>query len=421
MPYVFAYLPGEVTAVPAGLLDLTELGPELQASQFQYGTRYVARRQPHAIAVDPVSLPLERAGERLLPVNGLALFGALRDATPDDWGRRVIENRLEVPANSLPESVYMLEAGSNRVGALDVRAAVDSPPHHPRLPSTIDLQYLVDASERVEEGLPVPAHLANYFAGAPSLGGARPKATVLHQGIEWIAKFPSIRDRFNVPSVERATLELARRAGLSVPRTELQTLADGRQVMLIERFDRTPVADGMSRKHMVSALTMLGLTEQDSPDASYAQIVRVIEQWGAEGQVTAQREELFSRMVFNILVSNDDDHLRNHAFVHDDGAWNLSPLYDVVPKPQVGTERTLHLGVGPNGRRATLDNAMAGYGNFGLTRARAAQLIDTVVGTVRTWRTVFEAFDVSAKDCDDVATAFRRASDIGMAEVSKYL
>ena len=174
-------------------------------------------------------------------------------------------------------------------------------------------------------------------------------------------------------------------------------------------------------KHMVSALTMLGLTEQDSPDASYAQIVRVIEQWGTDGQVTAQREELFSRMVFNILVTNDDDHLRNHAFVHDDGAWNLSPLYDVVPKPQVGTARTLHLGVGPKGRKATLDNAIAGCGDFGLTQARAAQLIDTVVGTVRTWRTVFEEFEVSAKDCNDVASAFRRASDIGMAEVSKHL
>ena len=145
MPYVFAYLPGEVTAVPAGVLDLTERGPELQASQFQYGTRYAARRNPSAIPVDPVSLALDRTGERMLPVNGLAMFGALRDATPDDWGRRVIENRLEVPANSLPESVYMLEAGSNRVGALDVRAAVDSPPYNPGLPSAIDLQYLVDA------------------------------------------------------------------------------------------------------------------------------------------------------------------------------------------------------------------------------------------------------------------------------------
>lgn len=423
MPFVFAYLPGEVVAVPAGRLDLTERGAELLASAFQYGTRYSTRRNPGAIAVDPVSLPLDRAGERMLPVNALAMFGALRDATPDDWGRRVIENRLGQPANSLPESTYMLEAGSNRVGALDVRKEVDSPPHNPGLPGAMDLQHLVDASERVEEGVPVPAHLAHYFVGAPSLGGARPKATVLHEGVEWIAKFPSIRDRFNVPSVERATLELARRAGLSVPRTGLQALADGRQVMLIERFDRIPLAGGgeMSRRHTVSALTMLGLAKQDSPDASYAQIVRVIEQWSAHGQVTPQREELFSRMVFNILVTNDDDHLRNHAFVHDAGSWNLSPLYDVVPKPQVGTERYLHLGVGPQGRRATLGNAMAGYGDFGLTQARAAQLIDQVVGAVRTWREVFEAFEVSTKDCNAVATAFRRASDVGMNEVSKHL
>lgn len=422
MPYIFVHLPGEVDAVPAGRLDLTERGAELLASRFAYGKRYPLRKKPDAIAVDPVSLPLGRANELQLPVNGLAMFGALRDATPDDWGRRVIENRLGVPANSLPESMYMLEAGSNRVGALDVRPElVGSEPQSGGLPGAIDLQYLVDAAERVEEGLPVPQSLEPYFTGAPSLGGARPKATVIEGGREWIAKFPSKKDRFNVPSVERATLELARLAGLSVPDTKLQSLADERQVMLIERFDRIPVANGMSRRHTVSALTMLGLTEQESPDASYAQIVRVIEDWAAHGQVTVQREELFARMVFNILVTNDDDHLRNHAFVHDDGAWNLSPLYDVVPKPQVGTERNLHLGVGPRGRWATLDNAIAGYGDFGLTPARAAQLIDRVVGVVRTWRVVFEELGVSAKDCDAVATAFRRAADIGMKEVEKHL
>lgn len=419
MPYVFMHLPGEVDAVPAGVLTLTEEGPQLLASEFEYGKRYPDRRGPDAISVDPISLPLDQAGQRMLPVNGLAMFGALRDATPDDWGRRVIENRLGKMANTLPESVYMLEAGSNRVGALDIRQELDSTPSNGSLPNAVDLQYLVDASERVEAGLPVPQNLELYFNGAPTLGGARPKATVEDGGIEWIAKFPSIRDRFNVPSVERATLELARRAGLSVPRTGLRTLADGRQVMLIERFDRTPVAGGMSRRHTVSALTMLGLTEHDSPKSSYASIVRVIEQWGSHGQVTAQREELFSRMVFNILVTNDDDHLRNHAFVHEAGAWNLSPLYDVVPKPQAGTERNLHLGVGPRGRWATLDNALAGCGGFGLTEVRAAELIDRVVGVVRTWRSVFEELGVTTKDCEDVSSAFRRASDIGMKEVDK--
>ncbi|QHG88699.1 type II toxin-antitoxin system HipA family toxin [Xanthomonas sp. NCPPB 1638] len=421
MPYVFVHLPGETTAVPAGLVTLFEQGIQLQASRFAYGRRYRDRNAPAAIAVDPVSLPLADAAGDQVPINGLPLFGALRDATPDDWGRRVIENRLGVPANGLPESQYLLLAGSNRVGALDVRPALDSTPDTAGMPAAIDLQYLVAAAERVEQGLPVPKALENYLVGAPSLGGARPKATIAHDAREWIAKFPSVRDRFDVPSVERATLELARRAGLSVPETALQTLADGRHVMLIERFDRRPVAGGMGRRHTVSALTMLGLSEQQSPDARYAQIVRVIEDRATDGQVAAQREELFARMVFNILVSNDDDHLRNHAFVHDDGAWNLSPLYDVVPKPQVGSERTLHLGVGPRGRWATLDNALAGHGDFGLNQQRAARLIDRVAAAVRVWREVFEELGVSEKDCTLVKTAFRRAADVGMREVERHL
>ncbi|QNH14744.1 type II toxin-antitoxin system HipA family toxin [Xanthomonas sp. SI] len=421
MPVVFIHLPDEVDAVPAGRLTLLEDGTEVRASRFAYGRRYLDRRDPSAVAVDPVSLPLADAAGEQLPANGLAMFGALRDATPDDWGRRVIENRLGVPANGLPESTYLLLAGSNRVGALDVREELESGPAAGALPRVLDLQHLVDAAGRVEEGLPVPAHLQFYFEGAPSLGGARPKAPIAHAGREWIAKFPSIRDRFNVPAVERATLELARRAGLTVPRTELVTLVDGRQIMLIERFDREPVERGMSRKHVVSALTMLGLDEHQSPASSYAAIVSAIEGFAAEGSVATQREELFSRMVFNILVTNDDDHLRNHAFVHEDGAWNLSPLYDVVPKGQAGTERNLHLGVGPRGRRATLDNALHGCGAFGLFPARAAQLIGGIVAATRTWREVFEELGVPMRDCDAVATAFRRASDIGMREVERHL
>lgn len=421
MPFVFVHLPGQADAVPAGRLTLFEEGIELRASRFAYGRRYPQRRNPAAIEVDPVSLPLDEAGGEQLPVNGLAMFGALRDATPDDWGRRVIENRLGVPANGLPESRYMLLAGSNRAGALDIRPAQDSPPGDDALPRMIDLHYLVEAAGRVEEGLPVPERLQLYFTGAPTLGGARPKAPIADGGVEWIAKFPSVRDVFNVPAVERATLELARRAGLAVPRTRLVDLADGRQIMLIERFDRVPVPGGMGRRHMVSALTMLGLTEHDSPDASYARIVRVIEDRGTQGRVALQREELFGRMVFNVLVTNDDDHLRNHAFVREAGGWDLSPLYDVVPKPQVGTQRNLHLGVGPRGRRATLDNALDGHGDFGLLRARAAQIIARVVGVVRGWREEFEALGVAARDCDAVATAFRRAGDIGMREVEKNL
>ena len=419
---VFIYPPSEREAVPAGRLTLIEDGIELRGSRFAYGRRYVERS--NALPVDPVSLPLsEASGRELLPANGLLLFGALRDATPDHWGRRVIENRLRAPPNGLPESVYLDQAGPHRAGALDVRATPTSGPTASVLPSRLDLDYLVDAAERVENGEPVPAKLDIFFAGGPSLGGARPKAVLATEGREWIAKFPSRHDPFDIPVIERAVLELARSAGLQVPETRLIPLADGRQMMLIERFDRASDADGTSRRHMVSALTLLGRHESASPDSSYADLADVISAYGVAGAIATDRQELYGRMVFNILVSNDDDHLRNHAFLCEPGGagWRLSPLFDVVPKPQVASERTLHLSVGPSGRSARLDNALEGCGRFGLLRPQAARIIDRIVSAVREWRERFEAADVDRRQCDLVATAFRRAGDIGMHAVQKHL
>ena len=420
---VFIHLPGETEAVPAGRLTMIEQGLQVQASTFAYGRRYVMRA--NALSVDPVALALEveRNSEERMPAAGLAMFGALRDATPDAWGRRVIENRLRAPPNGLPESVYLDHAGPHRAGALDVRKSPTSPPAGGALPSVLDLRHLLDAAARIEEGESVPAHLEVFFAGGPSVGGARPKAVVTVDGGEWIAKFPARNDPFNVPLVEHATLELARTAGLAVPRTRLETLADGRQVMLIERFDRERLPQGVGRRHMVSALTLLALHEQNSPDSSYAAISDAMGLHGVSGRIASDRRELFARMVFNILVSNDDDHLRNHAFLFDaeGGGWRLSPLYDVVPKPQVAHERMLHLSVGPQGRVARLDNALAGAGRFGLMPPDAARIIDRVVAVVRGWRDSFEVLEVPARECDRVASAFRRAIDIGMRDVDRQL
>ena len=420
---VFIHLPGETEAVPAGRLTMIEQGLQVQASTFAYGRRYVARA--NALPVDPIALALApgRNDEERVPAGGLAMFGALRDATPDAWGRRVIENRLRAPPNGLPESVYLDHAGPHRAGALDVRESPTSLPAGGVLPSVVDLRHLLDVAARIEEGERVPAHLEVFFAGGPSIGGARPKAVVTADGGEWIAKFPARNDTLNVPLLERATLELAREAGLAVPRTRVETLADGRQVMLIERFDREPLARGMGRRHMVSALTLLALHEQDSPDSSYAAISDAMGVHGVSGQIASDRNELFARMVFNILVSNDDDHLRNHAFLFDaEGAgWRLSPLYDVVPRPQVAQERMLHLSIGPQGRLARLDNALAGAGRFGLMPPDAARIIDRVVRAVRNWRDLFEGLGVPVREIDRVASAFRRAADIGMRDVDRRL
>jgi serine/threonine-protein kinase HipA len=417
---VFIHLPGETDAVPAGRLTMIEQGTELVASRFSYGRRYLERA--NALPVDPVSLPLAqgRIDVELVPPAGLTLFGAVRDAAPDSWGRRVIENRLRAPPNGLPESVYLDHAGPHRAGALDIRAEPTSAPAGGALPTLLQLDHLLDAAARIDAGEPVPAHLEVFFAGGPTLGGARPKASLTTEGREWIAKFPARNDPFDVPLAEWATLELAREAGLTTPPTRLETLPDGRHVLLIQRFDRTPSDRGMARRHMVSALTLLALHEQDSPDASYAAIADALSEYGARGSIASDRTELFARMVFNILVSNDDDHLRNHAFLLEPHVgWRLSPLYDVVPRPQVAQERMLHLAVGPRGRLATLDNAFEGAGRFGLSSPDAARIIDRIARVVRGWRTTFERLRIPAALCDQLATAFRRPNDVGLDVVAR--
>jgi serine/threonine-protein kinase HipA len=419
---VFAYLPGEPTAVPAGLLTLEEEGATSKGAGFVYGLRYLDR--PSAIEIDPVSLSVQDRdavrGVKLHPVPGLNLFGAVRDAAPDAWGRRVIEARRKVPLNSLPESEYLLAAGSNRVGALDVRTGLDAGESPGELGDTRKLEYFLEAAHRIEAGLPVPTRLEAFFDAGSALGGARPKATVADaEGKLWLAKFPSRTDSYDVPIVEAATLKLASAAGLTVPQIEIVKLGKDQHVMLIERFDRVGVASAMTRRHFISALTLVGCPEQDSPQKNYADIAEALRRFGAASRIAADLEELFARMVFNILVTNDDDHLRNHGLLWEPEArgWILSPLYDVVPRPTHASERFLHLGIGAQGRLATLTNAMGWAARFGLTRDKALATVDKVWRVVREWKGRFEEYGVSVDEINKVSSAFRHAREIGGVEL----
>jgi len=438
---VFAHLGQEWR--PCGQLLMTEEGAELQASSFAYGLNYA--RRADALEVDPVSLSLRNLedvlGKRLLPVNQLPLFGGIRDAAPDSWGRRVIEAKLKVPANSLPESEYLLHAGSDRVGALDIRATIkDGPSHGPNV--SHDLAHLLEAADRIEEGQPVPAHLEAIFMDGTALGGARPKASVRDEhGVLWLAKFSSLKDSFDVPGVECAALRLAAEAGLHVPALDMRTLGE-RKVMLIRRFDRSWFAptgvlgdadnlfltqpDGGRVEHrlgFVSGLTMAACGETESRTKAYTDLAQAVRDRCHPSVIRADNAELFKRMVYNILVSNDDDHLRNHGFLWDPRlrGWRLSPLYDVLPRASHATERFLHLGVGPQGRLATLDNALATYAMFTLTRANAAQLIADIWNTVREWKVYFERFGVSAEEIAKIAPAFRHMDDVSTPELRKLL
>lgn len=438
---VFAHLNQDWA--PCGLLQLTEEGSNVLASRFAYGLNYL--RRTDALEVDPVSLRIgdreQVRGQSLLPANGLPLFGGIRDAAPDAWGRRVIEAKLKRPANSLPESQYLLHAGSDRVGALDVRASITDGPAQGSDASHA-LEHLMEAAERIEEGLPIPAHLEAIFIDGTALGGARPKASVRDEkGVLWLAKFSSRQDRFDIPSIECAALRLADAAGLHVPPVEVRAIG-GRKAMLIRRFDRywaepgktlaaedegmaTQPGNGKTEHRLgfVSGLTLLACDETESRTKAYTDLAQAVRRYCHPGVIRADNAELFKRMVYNVLVSNDDDHLRNHGFVWEPrlAGWRLSPLYDVLPRASHATERYLHLGVGPQGRLATLDNALAAHEMFTLSRSTAGEMIAAVWRVVREWRVYFDSFGVAAADIEQIAPAFRHIDDVSTPELRKRL
>jgi serine/threonine-protein kinase HipA len=427
---------------PCGQLTMTEQGSELMASRFAYGLNYLERTD--ALEVDPVSLaicgPQSVKGKLLLPANNLVSFGGIRDAAPDAWGRRVIEAKLKVPANSLKESQYLLHAGNERVGALDIRSSIRDEPTV-STGSIRTLAYLMEAAERIEAGEDVPTNLEDIFMDGSALGGARPKATVRDEGgTLWLAKFQSKSDTFDIPSVECATLVLARETGMTVPPVNTRDLGDHR-IMMIRRFDRYWLAqgalpgmstdlmllpaDGLTERRMgfVSGLTLVGCDETESRTKSYADLAVAIRKYCHPSVIRANNEELYKRMVFNIFVSNDDDHLRNHGFLWDPRlpGWRLSPLYDVLPRPSLVAERFLHLGVGPQGRLATLDNALGEPEMFSLSLSRACELVGEVWRVVREWKDSFERSGVSAEDIAKLAPAFRHLDDISTAGTRKLL
>jgi len=428
---------------PCGQLTLSEEDSTVISSSFAYGLNYLKRTD--AIEVDPVSLSLENKeqvqGKRLFPHHGLSLFGGIRDAAPDAWGRRVIESKIRVPANSLPESQYLLHAGSDRVGALDLRASLQDRPTQ-GVTAIHDVEYLMDAADRIEDGLPIPASLEAIFVDGTALGGARPKASVRDEdGVLWLAKFSSRNDGYDVPIIEYATLRLAAEIGLNVPPVGMTRLGK-RNVMFIRRFDRFWSVPGVAvdlkepkfndvptkgqlehRLGFVSGLTLVGCDETESRSKSYADLAQAIRKHCHPSVIRADNAELFKRMVFNIFVSNDDDHLRNHGFVRDARlrSWRLSPLYDVLPRPSLASERYLHLGTGPLGRLATLDNAIETHEMFTLSRTEACEMIAQVWRVVRQWRGYFEDFGVPALEIDRIAPAIRHIDSICSQDLRKQI
>ena len=445
---VFAHLvgapdPAHNGFVPAGLLE--NMGENLSPT-FTYGTKYVGR--PNAIEVDPRALPLagELGGTTRFVLHGLTEFGGIRDSAPDAWGRRVIENMLGVRTGTLPEVAYLLEAGSDRVGALDVRADINAE-GTPHGHGVIELGRLLDLANRIENQETVPQHLLPYFNGLSSAGGARPKATVRDDaGVLYLAKFPSKDDKACNAVLEAGALDLARQAGLRVPPVHVKTIGD-QKVLFIRRFDRFWAEPGErlaagqeswltdpgithngikrteGRLAVCSAMTLIGVDEYDAQRSSYEDIAKAIRQYGAPGFIKSDVQEMFARMVFNIIVNNNDDHLRNHAFVYDVAAkgWRLSPLYDVLPMNTAAFTRHLHLEVGERGREASLDNALSRWSAFHSSRTDAVQAIHQVWTASRAYLEKFEKYGATALETEYVQGALRRLEDLASPALSKEL
>jgi len=399
--YVYIQLPGTLDTVPAALLKVQTLPGGTQIGRFRYGDRYLQRAE--AVALDPYRLPLDKAVHEFTQLRGIP--GAVRDASPDAWGRRVIEHKLERAAHDLHEIDYLLHGPQDGAGYLSFGLKAEPPAPKRQYNRTHQLAKLVVAAQAIEKGQPVPMHLLEQLDPGTSMGGARPKATIEDADCLWLGKFPAKDDRCNLQRIEYATLDLARRCGLNVTQARLQTVGDD-DVLMLQRFDREYTDKGYLRFGLVSGLTVLDCDEShlNRERWSYPLLADNLRRWSDKPE--ADCAELFRRMIFNAAVTNNDDHPRNHALLRRPKGWRLSPAYDLVPAPVVSLERRdLALTVGNYGRTASIYNLLSQAGRFGLTVEEGRREIDQIVAVVRQWRESFFACGVPAKDVDYIAPA----------------
>jgi serine/threonine-protein kinase HipA len=387
--FVWVWLPGAEHPVVAGRLDV--FGDVIA---FTYGRSYLERAE--RIALYLPELPLRRG--RIVPLVG-TVAGSIADAGPDAWGQRVILNhrigRGVEDTAELPQLAYLLDSGSDRIGALDFQASsTEYVPRSRGEAQLSELAGLAESAQKVEQGIPLSPALDQALLHGSSVGGARPKVLLSDGGRRLIAKFSSTTDTVPIVKAEFVGMELARRAGIEVAAVEL-TEALGKDVLLVERFDR-PTSGG--RRAQVSALTVLGLDEWGARYASYEALADEIRGRFTEPKATLR--ELFSRLTFNVLSGNTDDHARNHAAFWDGAELTLTPAYDICPLPRTGGEASQAMAIGRDGYRLSQVAAcVARASTYLLTEEEAREIVDRQVETIkREWDDVCELAGLSEVD-----------------------
>ncbi len=404
--FVYITLPGQIEPVTAGKFVLTQNRQGISLGKFIYGKSYLAR--PDAVPFDPAQLKLAEKTYETTALNGI--FGALRDAGPDYWGRRIIERHAGKA--QLSEMDYLLNSPDDRAGALGFGLNATPPAPKRTFNQTLDLAKLQDIADIIvrDEELPVrgaEVQALDLMLAGTSMGGARPKAVVEDSDGLWLAKFNRPDDKWNAARVEYAMLLLARQCGLQTAESKLTSIGD-RDALQVKRFDREKVDGGYTRARMISALTLLQTedTHQSRDKWSYVLLVEELRRASAKPQDDAR--ELFRRMVFNALISNNDDHPRNHALLAKDADWRLSPAYDLTPAPLISLERRdLAMACGDYGRIASAQNLLTQAGRFLLNPEEAQNIINTMVDTVKSsWHKTLRSVGVSEQECAMLENSF---------------
>jgi serine/threonine-protein kinase HipA len=374
-----------------------------ESATFEYENTWL--KNPARFALEP-ALALGKGP--MHTVAGRRIFGAFGDSAPDRWGRVLIqrdERRKAREENRAPHALgeidYLLAVGDTaRLGALRFAEKEGGPflSEGVQIPPLIRLSALLDSALRVTADQDTDEDLKLLLAPGSSLGGARPKASVIDRnGNLSIAKFPQQNDLVRVPAWEAVGLTLAARAGIPTPEWRLEEVAE-RDVLLLRRFDRQ---DG-KRIPFLSAMSMLDAV--DGEPHSYLEIADAIRQYGAKAEEDCA--QLWRRVVFNVLISNSDDHLRNHGFLYEPGGWRLAPAYDLNPVPLHVKPRVLTTAIDEADGTASLDLALDTAAHYKLTPNQARSIARAVGTAVSQWRATAKSVGLSAAEIESMASAF---------------
>ncbi len=397
--FVFARLAGR--AHPVGRYQFAATASGLPAAEFRYAGSWLRGEDGISFPLDPLNLPL-REGPFTEPVR-TGLFGPLADATPDAWGRRLIAaERSGVPTSP---SQWLLATGDDRVGCLAFAPDRELPPARPAYVAAASIDVIADAFDRLQRGQKVDLRSSMLYRAGRSLGGARPKTVIEFEGALWIAKFERRDDEFDQCAAEHAAMCLARDCGINAAETRIVPVGP-RRAVLVKRFDRAGGPRYEPSAHYLSALSLLNLPETSSR-GSYSEIAEALLKYAANPH--GDRRELFARMTFNVACGNRDDHLKNHALLHTQAGWALSPAFDIVPQPDMYPTQAID--VGRSGAFPSRANCLSVAGNFGLTADQAQEVVEKIAGVVADWRDRFKSRGVDDATVDRLAPAFTDLRD----------